>query len=191
MSEVERTIESLLSRVAALESENQRLRQAPSAEPPIGDRSVPRRTLLAAGAGLLGVVAGGELIAHGQIAHAATVSEIADAGHLLAGGRSAVTSAQYAQPRMLGIRVQLAGRRSSTIQWARYEWSLAGHFSDARPPIVVASVIDQMPNDKPDDVCTCSVFTYGKPGAYAAVITVHNLPSHVDHVEVNILAFGG
>jgi hypothetical protein len=191
MSDVERTIESLLTRVAALEAENERLKQLSGPREHAGDRSMPRRALLAAGAGLLGVVAGSEVISYGQVAHAASASEPAGASRLLSGDRATVTGAQYQQPRLLGVRVKLSPRASSTARWARYEWSFGKQFTDARPPIVVASVIDVDLDGMLDLAPTCSVFTYGKPGAYAAMITVHNLADHADHVEVNVLAFGG
>ena len=186
MTEVERSLESLRARVAVLETENDRLRQASPGVEAAG-RELPRRTLLVAGLGLLGAAAGGEILAQGQTALAA--GDGSSAGSSTLG--SAVIGAQFRQPKLLGMRVALRGQRSSMATFARYEWSFGKQFTDRQPPIVLASVLDPALNVLPGDAPVCSVFVYGSPGAYAAMITVHNLGDATPTVEVNLLAFGG
>ncbi|HXT37619.1 MAG TPA: hypothetical protein VN837_18745 [Chloroflexota bacterium] len=188
MTEDERSLEALRAQVATLELENVRLRQAALGEAEAPGREVPRRALLAAGLGLLGAAAGADILAQGQTAFAAGSDDSA-AGQSALG--PAVIGAQFSQPKLLGMRVALRGQRSSTATFARYEWSLGKQFSDSKPPIVLASVLDSALNVPPGDAPVCSVFVYGSPGAYAAMITVHNLDAAASTVEVNLLAFGG
>ncbi|HEY8284468.1 MAG TPA: hypothetical protein VIJ28_08785 [Chloroflexota bacterium] len=187
MPEAERSLESPQARIAALETENDQLRHsAPGAPEPPG-AEVPRRALLIGGLGILGAAAGGDILVQGETALAAGNAPVATPATV----GSAVIGAQFSQPKLLGMRVALRAQRSSTAVFARYQWSFGKQFASSKPPIVLASVLDAVMNVPPGNAPVCSVFVYGSPGAYAAMITVHNLDDATPEVAVNLLAFGG
>ncbi|GAC1401766.1 MAG: hypothetical protein NVSMB65_19150 [Chloroflexota bacterium] len=147
------------------------------------ETSMSRWGLIAGGAGMLGAAAGGALLHGGTAVEAAT-----PAGPDRANARG-VTSRQFLHPTIVGVQATVPVQVSGARHWARYEWALAGHFTGARAPVVVASVL--APHHEGGDApLTCIVSSHGTPGAYHAIVTVHGVSAPATEVTINALAFG-
>jgi hypothetical protein len=174
MDDIEGTIEALQRRVDALETENTRLRQRAPRQPSMG-RGASRKQVLLGGAGVLGALAGGALVGRGDTALAAS---------------SLLTAAQPSKGESLSLRLALTPMKTKGVLWAEHTWEFGGHFRGSRPPVVVATALDdQMEHDKAA-YAVCAVSVHGVPGAYQAKIMVRNIGKHATSVVVNAIAMG-
>ncbi len=170
MTTLEQTVEALQQRLATLEAENGRLR---GPRLPAAEQATSRRQMLLGGAGVVGALAGGTLLARAQSADAAAVTPVVRA--------AAVRKEQ-------SLHITLAPLKSSGVYWARHEWHLDAHFNGEHAPTVVANAADDYMDEDVTTACTCSVRLQGKPGAYVAVIMVRGIHKSARTVEVNALA---
>jgi hypothetical protein len=170
MQDLEQTLETLQRRIAALEAENGRLRTPPL---PAAQQATSRRQMLLGGAGVVGALAGGSLLARAQSADAAAVTPAMQPN---------------AARKEQALHITLTPLKSSGVYWARHEWHLEAHFNGAHAPTVIANAADDYMDEDVTAACTCSVRLQGKPGAYVAVIMVRGVHKSSRTVEVNALA---
>lgn len=170
-------------RHAAPETENAPARRQIEARS--ADRGAPtpacanRRQVLARGAGVLGVLAGGVLLGRSEQAAAATAP--ADAS---------VTTMPSSRQKHLGLQITVAPLQTRHAVWVDHEWDFGAHFTGATPPVVVATALDDHMEHDPSAFCACAVAVRGTPGAYRAMIMVRNISKRATTVVINAVAVG-
>lgn len=182
MERLEELVSALTRRVEALEQENGRLRRAASSAAAGGVNSVTsRRSLLAGGAGLIGVLAGAEFLEHVTAAGAAPA---------IAPSAGTVHSLEVRNPVITALQAVVPVQHSGGNHWARVEWDLSTHFRGARPPVVVASSVDDFHGAAAGAVPTCAVSVERVENRFLAVIMLGNLSHLAKDATVNAIAFG-
>jgi hypothetical protein len=179
MRDLESTVAALAERVAALEAENTRLR----AERPAG-RSLQRgmhtpsrRSLLVAGAGMLGAFAGADMLVPGAAASAVPASQV-------------VRASRIVSPVLLATRVTLVPQRGGGYHWARYDWDMDGSFGGEEPPAVVAAVSDNYHGAGERAEPTVAVALTREAGAWHAAVLVNHIGHQATEVTLSAIAFG-
>jgi hypothetical protein len=185
MNDVDQATRAPQRRLAAPTVANESVRDraephaaAPGAPTPAG--SANRRQLLTRGAGVLGVLAGGALLSRAEPATAATAATTAASETTLASARE----------KHLALQVTLAPLQTRQAVWADHEWDFGAHFTGARPPVVVATALDDYMQHDPSTFCVCAVAVHGTPGAYRATIMVRNISKRATTVVINAVAVG-
>jgi hypothetical protein len=181
MKDLESTVAALAERVAALEAENARLR----AEQPAGRtlqrgmHTPSRRSLLVAGAGMIGAFAGADFLTPGMIAAAPAVtpSQVVRADRIVA-------------PLVLGTRVTVVPQRGGGYHWARYDWDMDGRFAGEAPPAVVAAVSDDYHGAGERAEPTVAVALTRVAGAWHATVLVNHIGHLATEVTLSAIALG-
>lgn len=182
MEQLENVIVALQQRVEALEQQNERLSRAAHGIPAAsGSVITSRRGLLAGSAGLIGALAGAGLLEHAGSAGAAADAP-ATAG--------TVRSLELKNPVIVALQAAVPVQHSGGNHWARLEWDLAEHFGGARPPVVVASTVDDFDGTSAGAVPTCAVSVQRVDGRFRARIMLGSLSHLAGEATVNAIAFG-
>ncbi len=179
MDDIDRVVEALRRRVDALEEENARLRQPATYHSP-SEFGGSRRQVLLGGAGMLGALAGGALLGRAEPAHA-TSSDSAPA---------ADTLAPHVSQKQLSLQTTLVPLKTRGVLWANYDWDFGTHFTAERPPVVVATAVDDTMEQDVSACCVCAVAVHGKSGAYRATLMVRHIGAFATEVAVNAVAIG-
>lgn len=181
MEQPESIVASLLQRVEALEQENERLRQAARGGPSQASAAITsRRGLLAGSAGLIGALAGAGFLERGGSAGAAAEGSATGTVHSL----------ELRRPVMVALQAVVPVQHSGGKHWAHLKWDLAGHFTGARAPVVVASAVDDFHGTDPGAVPTCAVSVQRTGGSFQATLLLGSLSHLATEATVNAIAFG-
>jgi hypothetical protein len=146
---------------------------------PVAGRTPSRRSLLVGGAGLLGALAGTNVLRAGRAA-AAPVSATA---HV-------VQAQQYTAPLLLGTRVTLVPQRGGGYHWARYVWTMEASFAGEQPPTVLAAAADDYHGSGERAEPTVAVRLQREVGIWQAEILVNHVGHLATEVTLNAIAFG-